>query len=83
MKNFYLIFAVIVLIGFSVFFRKLAVDRINPYYIQIIAGGIYFLCIPLWFYLLGKEDNKSYSMQGMIFAAICIILDYLKKTQIQ
>ena len=81
MKNFYLILIAVVLIGFSVFFRKLSVDRINPYYIQILAGGIYFCCIPLWLFLLRKED-ATYTAQGLGFAVICIVLSMIASIMI-
>ena len=55
-KNILLLLFTIIFSGISVFFRKLAVDKIHPYQIQIIAGIFYAALIPLWIFLMSKES---------------------------
>ncbi len=56
MKNILLILLTILFTGVSVFFRKLAVDKIHPYQIQIIAGILYGLLIPAWLFFMSKNN---------------------------
>lgn len=74
MKNIPLIIAAIILFGFSVFFRKLAVDRINPYQIQLVSTVVYLMLVPVWLHLCQKNNIVSYDNAGVIYAAICIML---------
>jgi uncharacterized membrane protein len=63
-----LIAATILSFGLSAFFRKLAVDKLHPYYMQIIAASIYLALVPVWYNLAPK--NSSLDLQGSIFAVI-------------
>ncbi len=74
MKNIGLIVASIILFGISVFFRKLAVDKISPYQIQLVSTAVYVLLIPLWLQLCYRNNITSYDNAGVIYAAICITL---------
>ena len=88
MKNIILVALTIFFSGISVFFRKLAVDKIHPYQIQIIAGIVYAIELPIWLYLMKRENITSYNTTGILYGVICIltlvcgavILSYLMKT---
>lgn len=64
-----LIAATILAFGFSAFFRKLAVDRIHPYHLQIISAMVYTTLIPFWYNLAPKQVEFSWS--GLGFAVLC------------
>lgn len=68
-----LIAATILAFGFSAFFRKLAVDRIHPYNMQILSAFVYLSFIPLWHHLAPRSDN-SYNLTGVLFTLITILL---------
>lgn len=59
--------------GLSVFFRKLSVDKINPYQVQIVSTIIYTSLIPLWMYLCQKQNVPEMNASGVYFAVICTI----------
>lgn len=48
MHDFLTIAVVVSLFGASTFFRKIAVDGMSPYHLQIVAGVVYVSLIPLW-----------------------------------
>jgi len=64
-----LLAATILAFGFSAFFRKLAVDRMHPYHMQIISGIIYASMIPVWYNVAPKQFE--FSASGIMFAAMC------------
>jgi drug/metabolite transporter (DMT)-like permease len=63
----------IFLFGASAFFRKLAVDRIDPYQLQIVAAAIYAGMIPVWLYFLDKQQSVVWDLKGIIFGCICLV----------
>lgn len=67
--NYKLVAATILAFGFSAFFRKLAVDRIHPYHMQIIAATVYTSMIPLWYNVAPKQFEFNWA--GIVFAIIC------------
>lgn len=74
MKNILLITLTIVFSGISVFFRKLAVDKIHPYQIQVLAGVLYGALIPVWMYFMSKNTiafNPSFS--GNLYGILCLL----------
>lgn len=73
MKNILLTLLVTALIGTSTFFRKLAVDRIHPYQLQIVAGIVYALEVPLWMWLLRREGVEGYDLGGVTYGVLCIL----------
>lgn len=73
MRNIFLTVLASVLFGASTFFRKMAVDRIHPYQLQIVAGAVYMLEVPLWFWLLKREGITHYSFEGVGFGVLCIL----------
>lgn len=72
MKQAIVISLTILLFGVSVFFRKLAVDRIHPYQLQIVAGAIYAIEIPIWLFLLHKNNISGYNSMGVVYGVLCI-----------
>ena len=74
MKNFmFLTVVCVLLLGASVFFRKLAVDKLHPNQLQVIAGGIYALAVPIWLYFLQKSGVTHYDPVGVGWAVLCIV----------
>lgn len=71
MKLFVTLF-VVFLVGLSTFFRKLAVDRIHPYQIQVVAGLLYALGIPLWLWLLATGGRQAYDPIGVFWSVLCV-----------
>lgn len=67
-----LVAATILSFGLSAFFRKLAVDKIHPYHMQIISAGIYLAMVPMWYNLAPK--NSTLDLQGTIYAIITTII---------
>jgi drug/metabolite transporter (DMT)-like permease len=67
--NYGLIVATILAFGFSAFFRKLAVDRIHPFHLQIIAAMVYTSLIPIWYNVAPKQFEFSWS--GVAFGILC------------
>ena len=73
MNKIMLIILTVLLFGVSVFFRKLAVDKIHPYQLQIVAGLVYAVEIPIWLYLLHRNQISGYHNAGVIYGVICIV----------
>lgn len=68
-----LIVATILAFGFSAFFRKLAVDRMHPYNMQVLSAFIYMSLVPLWHNLAPKEGG-GYNAVGTALTLITILL---------
>lgn len=73
MKNNLLLIITIFLFGISVFFRKLAVDRLHPYQLQMLASGIYVIQMPIMAYLINKNELTTYSTPGIWYGVICLV----------
>lgn len=73
MRNVFLTALASVLFGASTFFRKMTVDRIHPYQLQIVAGAVYMLEVPLWLWLIKKEGIAHYNLEGVGFGVLCIL----------
>lgn len=73
MKNILLTALASMLFGASTFFRKMAVDRIHPYQLQIVAGAVYAFEVPLWLWLLKREGVSHYNLEGVGFGVLCIL----------
>lgn len=72
MKPSLLICLGIILFGIAAFFRKLAVDRMHPYQLQMINAYIYIILLPVFYYL--TMPLKPMNTPGIIFAATATIL---------
>lgn len=48
------IIILMVLFGTSMFLRKIAVDGMSPYYLQILSSIVYTCLVPLWLFLAPK-----------------------------
>lgn len=74
MKNVTLIVLTIVFSGISVFFRKLAVDKIHPYQIQVLAGLLYGALIPAWMFFMSKSSiNFNFNILGNLYGVLCLL----------
>ena len=74
MKTPILIIITIILFGVSVFFRKLTVDRMHPYQLQVLAAIVYSICAPIWIYFLHKENIQwNYNITDWALAFICLV----------
>ncbi len=73
MKNVLLTLLTTLLLGTSTFFRKLTVDKIHPYQLQIVAGAIYAIEVPLWLWLLRREGISNYDPSGVGYGILCIL----------
>lgn len=68
-----IIFSIISL-GVSVFFRKLAVDRMHPYQLQIISTMVYLFIFPVWILLFKKTGlNFNSDINSILIAVFCIL----------
>ena len=74
MKNIILIVLTILFSGVSVFFRKLAIDcKMHPYQIQVVACILYASLIPIWIFLLSKnESSVTYAPNGVFYSVLCL-----------
>ena len=72
-KQLTLLLSSILLFGVSSFFRKLAVDRIHPYQLQIVAGAVYAVEVPVWIYLINKNGITGWDIKGIIWGALCLV----------
>lgn len=71
--NIPLIILCIVVFGIATFFRKLAVDQIHPFQLQIISTSIYLLLVPIWIYATNKIGQTTYSTSGIIYAVLTVL----------
>lgn len=62
----------IVLFGIAAFFRKLAVDRMHPYQLQIINAYVYIILLPVFLYLASSVPPMNFS--GVVFAVTTTLL---------
>ena len=75
MKNNFVFLTVIsvILLGASVFFRKLAVDRLHPNQLQIVAGFVYTFAIPVWWYFLRRSGITHCDSMGIFWGLLCVV----------
>lgn len=67
-----LVAATILVFGFSAFFRKLAVDRLHPYTMQILAAIVYASLIPVWYQLMPKPVD--FTTSGIFYTIVTTLL---------
>jgi uncharacterized membrane protein len=62
--------------GLGYFLEKIAVNHLNPIYIQVISGSLNFLMLPFYYWYLSKYQLLSdYSYKGIITGTIaCLII---------
>lgn len=74
MKTPLIIILTIILFGVSAFFRKLAVDKINPYQLQLYSSLMYMALIPFWIYLIKINNIEfNYDINALIFSIACVL----------
>ncbi len=64
----------IILFGISTFYRKIALDKIHPYQLQVISGIIHVIFMPLWIFILYKKGIVGYNPEGVNRAVICCLI---------
>jgi len=60
--------------GAATFFRKVALNNMHPYQLQIISGAVHIVFIPLWIYLLYKNGSLEFNVTGVYYALICCVI---------
>lgn len=64
----------IVLFGVSAFFRKLAVDKISPYQLQLYSSLIYSALIPFWIYTIKANNIEfNYDSTAIVFSLVAVL----------
>lgn len=61
---------VVLLFGSSTFFRKVAVDGMSPFQLQVIAGVIYAVLIPMWLRMSPRGNVPTLSTVAAAVAAV-------------
>ena len=72
--NHWLVVGTILAFGFSAFLRKMAVDRMHPYNMQVMSAFIYMSLVPLWHWLASKEPEGGYNLPGAGYTLMTIVL---------
>lgn len=68
----------IVAFGVAGFMRKMAIDRIHPYQMQVVAGIIYVGVVPLWLWAIRREPLVGdYDLVGVGYAVVCLLMNML------
>ena len=75
--NKWLIAGTVAAFGLSAFLRKMAVDRMHPYNMQVLSAFIYMSLVPLWHHLASKETEGGYNVPGAVFTLATILLHIL------
>jgi uncharacterized membrane protein len=69
-----LLILTIVLFGVSAFFRKLAVDKISPYQLQLLSSLIYTALIPFWLYMVKQSGIEiNYNVSAIVLGVVCVL----------
>lgn len=72
------ILGTIVAYGFAGYFRKMSVDRIHPYQLQVVAGFVYGVQIPIWLWLVGRNPLiGSYDRVGVGYGVACLVMNVI------
>jgi uncharacterized membrane protein len=68
----------VVTFGIAGFMRKLAVDRIHPYQMQVVAGIVYAGVVPVWLWVIEREPLVGdYDRVGVGYAVACLLMNML------
>jgi uncharacterized membrane protein len=67
-----LVFLGVVLYGIAAFTRKLSVEQINPYQIQLISCIVHAVLIPILMYL--APNNKNFNTYSVGMASLTTLL---------
>lgn len=78
MKSMLMVLGVVVVFGIAGFFRKLSVDRIHPYQLQVVAGIVYGMQVPIWVWLVGRNPMiGGYDRVGVGYGVVCLLMNGL------
>lgn len=77
--NILLIISCICLLGTSVFFRKLAIDRLHPYQFQYIVGFYYLALMPVWYWIISSKtsSNLYWDKIGILFVGLYAVTNII------
>lgn len=64
----------IFLYGFSSFFRKLAVEKLHPLQVQMIAAIVYVGLVPIYAWYLKTYKIENYDRTGIALTFIMVLL---------
>jgi len=68
----------VVAFGVAGFMRKLAMDRIHPYQLQVVAGIVYVGFIPVWLWVIGRDPMVGgYDRVGIGYGVVCVMMSML------
>jgi drug/metabolite transporter (DMT)-like permease len=68
----------IILFGVSAFFRKLAVDKISPYQLQLYSSIIYTALIPVWLYVIKINNIEfNYDSTAIAFSLVAVLTNVI------
>ena len=68
----------VVAFGVAGFMRKLAIDRMHPYQMQVVAGIVYAGVIPMWLWVIGREPLVGgYDRVGVGYAVVCLLMNMM------
>lgn len=74
MKTPIMLILTIILFGVSAFFRKLAVDKISPYQLQLYSSLIYTSLIPFWLYVIKANNIEfNYDSTAIAFSLVAVL----------
>lgn len=78
MKTPVILILTIILFGVSAFFRKLAVDKISPYQLQLYSSLIYSALIPFWLYIIKASNIEfNYDSTAIAFSLIAVLTNVI------
>lgn len=61
--------------GLSALLRKVAVDRLNPLYYQVVSASVYTVLIPFYLWLAFKHASASeWSWRGVVWTVIATLV---------
>ncbi len=68
----------VVAFGVAGFMRKLAIDRIHPYQLQVVAGFVYGCTLPVWLWVIGRSSLiVSVDRVGVGYGVACMVMNML------
>ena len=72
------VLGIVVAFGVAGFMRKLAIDRMHPYQMQVVAGIVYAGVIPMWLWVIGREPLVGgYDRVGVGYAVVCLLMNMM------
>ena len=68
----------VVAFGVAGFMRKLAIDRMHPYQMQVVAGIVYVGVMPVWLWMIGRDPGVGgYDRLGVGYVVVCLLMNMM------